>query len=178
MKPVKIGDVSVSSIHEDCVEPIVKAGQALLVDDTYVLTGTLIIPTHFPGTTAGHIARATLESMAFQSADLVAAMESDSGTPLKELRVDGGACVNDALMQFQSDLLDVPVVRPRVSETTSLGAAYFAGLAVGFWKSQDEIAAQWSVDRRFTPRMDAATRQRLRAGWSRAVERTKGWALE
>ena len=130
------------------------------------------------GTTAGHIARATIESMAFQSADLVAAMESDSGTPLKELRVDGGACVNDALMQFQSDLLGVPVVRPRVSETTSLGAAYFAGLAVGFWKSQDEIAAQWSVDRRFTPRMDAATRQRLRAGWSRAVERTKGWAGE
>ena len=112
------------------------------------------------------------------NADLVAAMESDSATPLKELRVDGGACVNDMLMQFQADLLGVPVVRPRVSETTALGAAYLAGLAVGFWKSQDAIALQWSVDRTFTPKMDAATRQRLRAGWSKAVERSKGWATE
>ena len=128
------------------------------------------------GTTAGHIARATLESMAFQSADLVHAMETDSGTPLKELRVDGGACVNDALMQFQADVLGVPVVRPKVSETTALGAAYLAGLAVGFWKSVEEIAAQWSVDRRFTPKMEATTRERLRAEWSRAVEKSKGWA--
>ncbi|MEY2409548.1 MAG: glycerol kinase [Verrucomicrobiota bacterium] len=130
------------------------------------------------GTTAGHLARATLESMAFQSADLVAAMESDSITALQELRVDGGACVNNALMQFQADLLGVPVVRPRISETTALGAAYLAGLAVGFWKSQEEIAAQWSVDRRFEPNMETATRQRLRQRWSQAVERTKGWEAE
>jgi len=130
------------------------------------------------GTTAGHIARATLESMAFQSADLVHAMESDSGVPLKELRVDGGACVNDALMQFQADLLGVPAVRPKVSETTALGAAYLAGLAVGFWKSVDEIAAQWSVDKRFTPKMDEATRLRLQTQWRRAVEKAKGWAAE
>ena len=130
------------------------------------------------GTSAGHIARATLESIAFQSADLVAAMESDSATPLRELRVDGGACVNDALMQFQADLLGVPVVRPKISETTALGAAYLAGLAVGFWKSLDEVAEHWSVDQRFTPGMDVATRERLRAGWSKALERAKAWTTE
>ena len=130
------------------------------------------------GTSAGHIARATLESIAFQSADLVAAMESDSATPLRELRVDGGACLNDALMQFQADLLGVPVVRPKISETTALGAAYLAGLAVGFWKSLDEVAEHWSVDQRFTPGMDVATRERLRAGWSKALERAKGWTTE
>jgi glycerol kinase len=128
------------------------------------------------GTTAGHIARATLESMAFQSADLVAAMESDSATPLKELRVDGGACVNDLLMQFQSDVLGVPVVRPKVAETTALGAAYLAGLAVGFWKDLDEIAAQWAVDKRFEPKMSAAERMKLRTTWAKAVERAKAWA--
>ena len=130
------------------------------------------------GSTAGHIARATVESMAFQSADLVHAMESDAGTPLKELRVDGGACVNNSLMQFQADLLGVPVVRPKISETTALGAAYLAGLAVGFWKDTNEIAAQWSVDRRFEPRMDGASRERLRARWSKAVACAKGWAAE
>ena len=130
------------------------------------------------GTSAGHIARATLESIAFQSADLVAAMESDSATPLRELRVDGGACLNDALMQFQADLLGVPVVRPKISETTALGAAYLAGLAVGFWKSLDEVAEHWSVDQRFTPGMDVATRERLRAGWSKALERAKAWTTE
>jgi len=128
------------------------------------------------GTTAGHIARATLESMAFQSADLVKAMESDSATPLMELRVDGGACVNDLLMQFQSDVLGVPVVRPKVSETTALGAAYLAGLAVGFWKNQDEIAAQWAVDKRFEPKMSATERAALRTTWAKAVERAKAWA--
>jgi len=127
------------------------------------------------GTTAGHIARATLESMAFQSADLVAAMESDSATPLKELRVDGGACVNDLLMQFQSDVLGVPVVRPKVAETTALGAAYLAGLAVGFWKNLDEIAAQWAVDKRFEPKMSAGERMNLRTTWAKAVERAKAW---
>jgi glycerol kinase len=128
------------------------------------------------GTTAGHIARATLESMAFQSADLVGAMESDSATPLKELRVDGGACVNDLLMQFQSDVLGVPVVRPKVSETTALGAAYLAGLAVGYWKNLDEISAQWAVDKRFEPKMSAAERMKLRATWAKGVERAKAWA--
>ena len=130
------------------------------------------------GTTAGHFARATLESMAFQSADLVGAMERDSATPLRELRVDGGACVNNALMQFQADLLGVPVVRPKISETTALGAAYLAGLAVGFWKNQEEIAAQWSVDRRFAPKLEAAALQQLRAGWNKAVGKSKGWAAE
>jgi glycerol kinase len=130
------------------------------------------------GTTAGHVARATLESMAFQSADLVHAMERDAGTLLQELRVDGGASVNNGLMQFQADLLGVPVVRPRVSETTALGAAYLAGLAVGYWKDLDEVARQWSVDRRFEPAMDADTRRRLRARWARAVERAKGWAVD
>ena len=128
------------------------------------------------GTTAGHIARATLESMAFQSADLVKAMESDSATPLEELRVDGGACVNDLLMQFQSDVLGVPVVRPKVSETTALGAAYLAGLAVGYWKNLDEIAAQWAVDKRFEPKMSAGERMKLRTTWAKAVERAKAWA--
>ncbi|MFM1769898.1 MAG: glycerol kinase [Verrucomicrobiota bacterium] len=130
------------------------------------------------GTTAGHLARATLESMAFQSADLVHAMESDAGTPLRELRVDGGASVNNGLMQFQADLLGVTVVRPRVAETTALGAAYLAGLAVGYWKDVAEVGRQWTVDRRFEPAMDAATRGRLRAQWARAVERAKGWAVD
>ena len=103
-------------------------------------------------------------------------MESDSATPLMELRVDGGACVNDLLMQFQSDVLGVPVVRPKVSETTALGAAYLAGLAVGFWKNQDEIAAQWAVDKRFEPKMSATERAALRTTWAKAVERAKAWA--
>ena len=107
------------------------------------------------GTTAGHIARAALEAIAFQSADLLDAMQADAGVRLAELRVDGGAARNDLLMQFQADLLGVPVVRPQVTETTALGAAYLAGLAVGFWKSTDEIAGQWRVERRFEPKMPA-----------------------
>jgi glycerol kinase len=130
------------------------------------------------GTTSAHIARATLESIAFQSADLLHAMEADAGIKLKELRVDGGACRNNLLMQFQADLLDVPVVRPEVSETTALGAAYLAGLAVGYWKDQKEIAGQWKVERRFSPAMDAQQRNKLRANWSKAVERTKAWQQE
>jgi glycerol kinase len=127
------------------------------------------------GSTAAHIARATLESMAYQSADLVHAMETDSGLPLKELRVDGGACVNNALMQFQCDLLNVPVVRPHISETTALGAAYLAGLATGVWKNRAEIASHWKADRRFTPGMPAEQRAALIAGWTKAVGRAKGW---
>jgi glycerol kinase len=107
--------------------------------------------------------------------DVLHAMESDAGIRLKELRVDGGACSNNLLMQFQSDLLGVPVVRPKVPETTALGAAYLAGLAVEFWKDQSEIAAQWQVDRKFTPAMKPVTRRRLCAGWMKALARAKAW---
>jgi len=127
------------------------------------------------GTTAAHIARAALEGIAFQVADVLQAMKGDSGIRLKELRVDGGASANNLLMQFQSNLLDVPVVRPKVTETTALGAAYLAGLAVGYWKDQKQIAAQWQVDRRFAPAMQAVQRKRLEAGWRKALERAKRW---
>ena len=125
------------------------------------------------GSTAGHLTRAALESIAYQSADLLRAMEADSGRKLRELRVDGGATVNDALMQFQSDLLRVPVVRPRTTETTALGAAYLAGLAVGFWKSRAEIASHWSSGRVFRPKAPPATMRRLHAEWHQAVMRSK-----
>ncbi|MGD9951193.1 MAG: glycerol kinase GlpK [Burkholderiales bacterium] len=127
------------------------------------------------GTTRAHIARAALESIAFQSADVLEAMENDSGMTLKELRVDGGATANDLLMQFQADLLGVPVVRPKVLETTALGAAYLAGLTVDLWKSREEIAANWQEARRFEPRMEPGTREELRARWKAAVERALRW---
>jgi glycerol kinase len=128
------------------------------------------------GTTAGHIARATLESIAFQTADLLQAMEADAGTPLAELRVDGGATANDLLMQFQADLLGCTVVRPQVRETTALGAAYLAGLAVGYWRDRGEIGQLWQAERTFTPAMERAKASELRHCWSRALERAKGWA--
>jgi glycerol kinase len=127
------------------------------------------------GTTAGHIARAALEGIAFQVADVLQAMERDSGIKLRELRVDGGACADDLLMQFQSDILDVPVVRPSVTETTALGAAYLAGLAVGFWKDQAEIAKYWQTDKTFRPGMDAAKRAALMKNWAKALGRAKAW---
>jgi glycerol kinase len=127
------------------------------------------------GTTSGHIARAAVESIAYQVDDLLDAVHKDSGIGLSELRVDGGASTNDALMQFQADLLGVPVVRPAVTETTALGAAYLAGLAVGFWASKDEIARQWRVDKRFEPSMSRADAERLRTRWREAVSRAKGW---
>ncbi len=127
------------------------------------------------GTNRAHFCRAALDSIALQSADLIHCMEKDSGIPLKELRVDGGAARSALLMQIQSDLLQRPVVRPRCVETTALGAAYLAGLATGVWKSQSEIARQWSVDARFTPGVGAAAIQPLLTGWRKAVERTKGW---
>jgi glycerol kinase len=127
------------------------------------------------GSTAGHIARAALEAIAYQSADLLDAMQAD-GVPLSELRVDGGASLNSLMMQFQSDLIGVPVVRPAVTETTALGAAYLAGLGVGFWKSLDEIASQWRAERRFEPQMPPSQAAALRARWTEAVERAKGWA--
>ena len=125
------------------------------------------------GTTAAHLARAALEGIAYQVADILHAMEADSGIRLKELRVDGGASRNNLLMQFQSDLLKVPVVRPTVSETTALGAAYLAGLAVGYWKNRAAIATQWQVDRRFRPAMKPKDRNRLIAGWTQALARAR-----
>ena len=127
------------------------------------------------GTKPGHIARAALESIAFQVADVLEAVQSESGTPLAALRVDGGAAVNNLLMQFQADLLGVSVVRPRVTETTALGAAYLAGLATGFWAGPDELRAKRQNDVRFEPRMDAAEAGERRAKWRRAVERSKNW---
>jgi glycerol kinase len=136
--------------------------------------GTLVGMTR--GTTRAHIARAALEAIALQSADVFAAMTRDAGIPLRELRVDGGASRNNLLMQMQADFLGAPVVRPQVTETTALGAAYLAGLATGFWRDADEIAHQWQVDRRFEPRMAHADRQAKLARWREAVERAKGWA--
>ena len=127
-------------------------------------------------TTAGHVARATVESMAYQSLDVVRAMEADAGARMTGLRVDGGAAVNNALMQFQADLLGTRVQRPVVSETTALGAAYLAGLAVGFWADQDDVTRNWALDREFEPQSRPAERDRLAAGWQRAVERSRGWA--
>ena len=127
------------------------------------------------GSTRAHIARAALEGIALQTVDVLKAMEADAGIRLKELRVDGGASANDLLMQLQADLLNVPVGRPKVAETTALGAAYLAGLAVGFWKSQADIARQWQVDKTFKPAMKAPERRRITAGWARALDRAKAW---
>lgn len=127
------------------------------------------------GSTAAHIARAALEAVAFQSAELVAAMEKDSGVTLRELRVDGGASNNDLMMQFQADILGVPVVRPKITETTALGAAYLAGLAVGYWKDAAEISSQWQEERRFEPQMAQADRETRMARWKKAVERSRAW---
>jgi glycerol kinase len=122
------------------------------------------------GTTKEHFIRATLESLAYQTKDVLAAMEADSGIALKTLRVDGGAVKNNFLMQFQSDMLGVPVERPVINETTALGAAYLAGLAVGYWKDRNEIAAQWQLERRFEPQMAEEKRESLYAGWKKAVK--------
>jgi len=127
------------------------------------------------GTTAGHIARAAIESIAFQVADLLSAVKDDAGIDLPELRVDGGAAVNDALLQFQADLLGVTVVRPQVTETTALGAAYLAGLAVGFWDSTETLARHWRVDKRFEPSQAASHSAARRAEWHEALNRSKGW---
>jgi glycerol kinase len=136
--------------------------------------GTLLGMTR--GTTRAHVARAALESIALQVADVFGAMAADSGIELKELRVDGGASRNDLLMQMQADFLGVPVVRPRVTETTALGVAYLAGLATGFWTGADEISSQWAVDRRFQPSLSRGARALRLARWRQAVERAKGWA--
>lgn len=127
------------------------------------------------GTTKEHFIRATLESLAYQTKDVLCAMEADSGIELNTLRVDGGAVKNNFLMKFQSDILDVPVERPVINETTALGAAYLAGLAVGYWKNQDEIKEQWHMDKRFEPTMEAETSEELYAGWKKAIEATKAF---
>jgi glycerol kinase len=123
----------------------------------------------------GHIARAALEAVAYQTRDVLEAMERDSGIPMRELRVDGGMVANELLMQFQSDMLGVPVVRPKITETTALGAAYAAGLAVGYWSSRDELKRNWGVDRRWQPAMPADQRAKLYDSWQKAVERSLGW---
>ena len=130
------------------------------------------------GSGRAQIVRATLESIAYQTRDVVAAMSADSGLALETLRVDGGAVANDFLMQFQADILGVPVERPAVTETTALGAAYLAGLAVEFWESQEEIAGQWRLEKSFEPAMSVDQRELLYARWQAAVERSRGWALE
>jgi glycerol kinase len=127
------------------------------------------------GSTGAHIARAALEAIAYQVADVLFAMESDSGVKLAELRVDGGAAGNNHLMQFQADILGIPVVRTANPEATALGSAYLAGLATGFYKSADEVAAQWKSDRTFEPKMSADQRQKLQAEWKKALGRAKGW---
>ncbi|MGC8777502.1 MAG: glycerol kinase GlpK [Candidatus Caldatribacteriaceae bacterium] len=128
------------------------------------------------GTTRAHIVRATLESMAYQTRDVLESMVADSGFTLESLRVDGGAVKNDFLMQFQADILGVPVIRPVVTEMAAMGAAYLAGLGVGFWKNREEISRQWRVDRTFEPKMEVSRREELYNGWKRAVERSRGWA--
>lgn len=130
------------------------------------------------GTLKEHIVRATLESIAYQTKDVVDVMSSESKIELRSLRVDGGASVNNFLMQFQSDILGVPVERPKVNETTALGAAYLAGLATGYWQNHDEIKRQWQLDKRFEPRMNHEERQRLYSGWKRAVKRATRWVEE
>jgi len=128
-----------------------------------------------PESGAGHLARAALESIAFQTADVLEAMHADSGIEVKELRVDGGVCQSDLLMQFQADILDVPILRPQNFETTALGAAYLAGLAVGFWRDAAELENQWQVERRFEPRMSSTRREVLKSMWREAVGRSRNW---
>src|SRR5690606_36072387 len=125
------------------------------------------------GATAAHLARAALEGIAQQVADVAEALREDSGSALSELRVDGGAARNDLLLQLQADLLDVEVVRPRVTETTALGAAFLAGLAVGVWPGPEAVAASWREDRRFSPQLPATARRESRERWREAVERAK-----
>ncbi len=130
------------------------------------------------GTTKSHIVRATLDSLCYQTRDVLSAMESDSGIKLQALKVDGGAVANNLLMQFQADILNVNVDRPKITETTALGAAYLAGLAVGFWANKEELVNSWKLDRRFAPIMPAEKRENYYRGWKKAVERTLGWGSE
>ena len=135
--------------------------------------GTLVGLTR--GTTRAHIARAALEAIAYQSKDVLDTMAGEAGMPMRTLRVDGGAAANDFLCQFQCDILDVEVLRPSVTETTGLGAAYLAGVGAGLWKTED-LAGRWKLERRFTPAMTPGARDAAYAGWQRAVERSRSWA--
>jgi glycerol kinase len=135
--------------------------------------GTIVGVTR--GTTTAHIARAALDSMAYQTREVLDAMQQDSGTPLGVLKVDGGAAVNNLLMQFQSDVLGVDVHRPVVQETTALGAAYLAGLAVGFWKDQEDVRRNWALDRQFKPTLAPDKREKLYSRWKKAVARSLDW---
>jgi glycerol kinase len=135
--------------------------------------GTLIGLTRYAN--RAHIARAVLEATAYQTREVLAAMATDSATAIPELRVDGGMVVNELLMQFQSDILDVPVVRPKITETTALGAAYAAGLAVGYWKNRDDLVSNWEIDKRWKPQMSKEKRAALFASWERAVGRSLDW---
>jgi glycerol kinase len=127
------------------------------------------------GTTGAHLARAALEGIAFQVADVLDVMKEDSGVAISGLRVDGGASANDMLMQFQADILQTAVVRPKVIETTALGAAYLAGLATGFWKDRQEVSRSWQVDRTFEPRLSADEAEHRRARWNQALSRARDW---
>jgi glycerol kinase len=126
-------------------------------------------------TSIGHVARAAVDSMAYQTRDVLDVMQKDAGLKLAQLKVDGGAAVNNRLLQFQADILDVPVRRPVVSETTALGAAYLAGLAVGFWKDTADVTRNWALDREFTPAMPAAPREKLYRRWQKAVACSRDW---
>jgi glycerol kinase len=130
------------------------------------------------GTSRAHIARAALEGIALQATDVLEAMQADSGLPLAQLRVDGGAAANNMLMQIQSDVLGIEVVRPKNAEATVLGAAYLAGLAVGYWPDKDAISRQWQMDRVFKPAMESRDREKVRTTWRRALERARDWARE
>ncbi len=129
------------------------------------------------GTSVAHLTRAALEAIAYQSRDVLDAMLADAGTSMPSLRVDGGAAANDFLCQFQADIMNVPVLRPAVIETTALGAAFLAGLGAGIWTSLDALASRWTVARTFMPGMDVHAREQAYAGWRRAVERARRWAL-
>jgi glycerol kinase len=130
------------------------------------------------GTTSDHLIRAALEAMAYQTKDIIDAVVADGSIAIPELRVDGGATKNNLLCQFQSDILGIPVVRPKVTEMTALGAAYLAGLACGFWKSTDEIASHWQVDKVFQPNMTAVHRKKLYGGWLEALKLSRGWSTK
>ena len=178
----ELGIIKTSAEVEELAGRVADNGKVFLVPaltglgaphwDQYA-RGTIIGLTR--GSNAAHIARAALESIAFQTRDVLKAMEADLGSPIKELRVDGGAVVNNLLMQFQADVLGVPVYRPTIMETTALGAAYLSGLAVGFWKDIAEIKEQWSVDRCFVREMDPVVVQMLLKGWEKALSRAMSW---
>ena len=127
------------------------------------------------GSTKSHLIRATLDSLCYQTRDVLSAMESDSGIKLQALKVDGGAVANNLLMQFQADILDVPVDRPEITETTALGAAYLAGLAVGYWAGKEDLVSSWKLNQRFQPDMPAEKRETYYKGWQKAVQRSMNW---